>query len=83
MVELCVCVGTACHLKGSKELIEEFENIIDSCALSEKVKLTGKFCLGHCADKSGVSVTVDGQFLTVKPENARDFFENEIIGRLL
>jgi len=48
--------------------------------LEEQVDLNGSFCSGNCV--SGVCVTVDGQLYSLKPEDTREFFDREIIGRL-
>ncbi len=53
-----VCVGSSCHLKGSYEVIEVFKEIIKKYDVEDLVELQASFCLGHCA--TGVTVKADG-----------------------
>ena len=79
-MKVTVCIGSSCHLKGSKSIVEAFRELIAKNHLEENVELAATFCTGNC-DK-GVCVTVDGELFTVKPETAEDFFQNEIVARL-
>ena len=72
--------GSACHLKGSREIIEKLQKLVNENGLSEQVDLNGAFCSGNC--DHGVCVTVDGELYSLKPEDTEAFFENEIKGRL-
>ena len=76
MVKVTVCIGSSCHIKGSRQVVEEFKNLVEKNNLGDKVELSGTFCMGRCAD--GVCVTVDGDFHSVSPETAEKFF-NEIV----
>lgn len=79
MIILRVCVGSACHLKGSYEVISIFQNLIASHFLSESVELKGSFCLGRCGD--GVSVNINnGEVMSVTVDTAEEFFEKYILG---
>ena len=57
MITINVCVGSACHLKGSYKVIEALERLIEGYEVKDKVELKGAFCLGNCTE--GVSVKVD------------------------
>ena len=46
MVKLTVCMGTGCHLKGSRTVIEKFQELIQKGNLFDKVDMIGKFCIG-------------------------------------
>ncbi len=79
-VEVSVCVGTGCYLRGSYLVLKEFTRLAAERGLGDKVKLGATFCLEHC-DK-GVSVRVGDRVITgVKPETAAQVFEREIAGR--
>ena len=58
-MKVVVCIGSSCHLKGSREVVEKLQNLINDNDLKDKVTLSGKFCMGNC--QNGVSVTVDGE----------------------
>ena len=53
-------------LKGSREVVEKLQNLINDNVLKDKVTLSGKFCMGNC--QNGVSVTVDGELFSVSPD---------------
>lgn len=77
MTELKICVGSACHLKGSYEVIEVFKYLIRSRGVSDKVEIKAAFCLGHCTE--AVSVSLDGNIYSVAPENAENFFDKFVM----
>lgn len=55
---LKVCVGSACHVKGSYDVIKILTKIIEEEELKEKIVLKGCFCLNRCTD--GVSAIIEG-----------------------
>lgn len=79
-MKVTICIGSACHLKGSREIIKELQELVSAHGLGEKVDLNGSFCSGNCVN--GVCVTVDGTLHSLKPEDTKTFFETEILGRL-
>lgn len=58
MIEVSVCVGSSCHLKGSYRVIQRFQELIAEHDLSDQVRLSGSFCLGGCG--KGVTVRIAG-----------------------
>ena len=66
-MKVVVCIGSSCHLKGSREVVEKLQNLINDNDLKDKVTLSGKFCMGNC--QNGVSVTVDGELFSVSVNN--------------
>ena len=75
-MKVTVCIGSSCHIKGSRQVVEQLQKLIDEKNLGDKVQLGGTFCLGKC--QQGVCVNVDEEFHSVTPENVNEFFENEI-----
>lgn len=75
-MKVTVCIGSSCHVKGSRQVVEQLSSLIEGNALSDKVELAGTFCMGKC--QQGVCVTVDGEFYSVSPETAFDFFQENI-----
>ena len=43
MVNLSVCIGSACHIKGSYNMISMFQQMIEENQLHDKVELKGVF----------------------------------------
>ena len=80
MLKVTVCIGSSCHVKGSRQIVDELRYLVKENHLEDKVELAGSFCLGKC--EQGVCVTVDGQLFSVQPDNAKAFFENEIVTRI-
>lgn len=77
MKKVVVCIGSSCHLKGSRQVVEELQKLIDQNNLKEKVELAGTFCMGNC--QKGVSVKLNDQLFSVSPQTVKEFFENEIL----
>ena len=80
MMKITVCIGSSCHIKGSRQVVEQLKSLIDENGLGDKVELNGTFCMGKC--QSGVCVSVDDAFHSVTPENAADFFAKEILAKV-
>lgn len=75
-MKVTVCIGSSCHIKGSRQVVEQLQSLIAENGLGDKVELGGTFCLGNC--QQGVCVTVDDAFHSVSPETVGEFFANEI-----
>ncbi len=75
-MKVTVCIGSSCHVKGSRQVVEQLQRLIEENNLLEKVDLAGTFCLGKC--QQGVCVNVDEEFHSVSPETVVDFFEANI-----
>lgn len=80
MVNVTICIGSSCHLKGSRKVVEKLQQIISEKGLKDKVELSGTFCMGRC--ETGVSVTVDGEYFSVSPESVDEFFDNVVAPRI-
>lgn len=79
-MKITVCIGSSCHIKGSRQIVEQLQHFIAENSLKDKVELGGTFCMGRCQD--GVCVTVDDKFFSVTPETVKDFFEENVIKAL-
>ena len=80
MLNLTVCIGSSCHLKGSRQVVEQLQKLIAEHEVGEKVELGGTFCMGKC--QKGVCVTVGEEFYSVTPENVVDFFNNDVLPKV-
>ncbi len=79
-MKITVCIGSSCHLKGSRYVVEQLQTLIAEHHLGEKVELAGTFCMGKC--QQGVCVTVDEEFYSVSPDTVKDFFEKDVLTRV-
>ena len=55
-MEVVVCIGSSCHLRGSRDIVQIFERLISLHSLDGQVELKGSFCMGECT--GGVCVSV-------------------------
>lgn len=78
-MKVTVCIGSSCHIKGSRQVVEQLQYLISENNLGEVVELGGTFCMGKC--QAGVCVTVDDTFHSVTPESVAEFFNNEILAK--
>ena len=76
MVKVTVCIGSSCHIKGSRPVVEKLQALIAAHGLGDHVELGGTFCMGNC--QKGVCVTVDGEFYSVTPDSVEDFFAQAV-----
>ena len=80
MLKVTVCIGSSCHVKGSRQVVEQLQYLISENGLSEKVELGGTFCMGKC--QQGVCVTVNEDFYSVTPDSVDEFFSKEILAKV-
>ena len=78
MIELSVCIGSACHLNGAHNVVATFQHMIEEYSLHEKVNLKAAFCMKKCST-SGVAVNVNGQKEIISANSARKFFKENIL----
>ncbi|HPE94943.1 MAG TPA: (2Fe-2S) ferredoxin domain-containing protein [Bacillota bacterium] len=79
-MKITVCIGSSCHIKGSRQVVLKLQQLIETNKLEEKVELSGTFCMGKC--QTGVNVTVDGECFSVSPETTESFFETNVLKKL-
>ena len=80
MLKITVCIGSSCHIKGSRQVVEQLQYLIAENKLGDKVELGGTFCMGKC--QQGVCVTVNDAFYSVTPESVEEFFAKEILAKV-
>ena len=78
-MKVVVCIGSSCHIKGSRQVVEQLQKLIADNGLEDKVELGGTFCMGKC--QQGVCVTVDDEFYSVTPATTAEFFAKEILAK--
>ncbi len=78
MTEISVCIGTSCHLKGSFNIVQAFQQQIEEKRLHDKVSVRGNFCMKTCS-QAGVTVSLNGEKYNVAPESAHEFFNEKVL----
>ncbi len=79
-MKINICIGSSCHIKGSRQIVEQLQFWIAENNLKDKIELAGTFCMGNCQD--GVCVMLDETLFSLTPETTKAFFENEVLTRL-
>ena len=79
-MKICVCIGSSCHIKGSRQVVEQLQSLIADNGVSDKVELAGTFCMGKC--RQGVCVTVDDEFYSLTPDTVKEFFNDHVLSAL-
>ncbi|ODU57983.1 MAG: hypothetical protein ABT01_01210 [Clostridium sp. SCN 57-10] len=79
-MEISVCIGSACHKRGSYEVRTAIERLVAARGMEESVTVGVSFCLGQC--KQGVSVRFGDRIVCgVTPENVAEVFETYVGSR--
>ena len=68
-MKITVCIGSSCHIKGSRQVVEKLQALISESGRADAIQLGGTFCLGRCQE--GVCVMV-----------VESFFKNEVLAKL-
>lgn len=79
-MKITVCIGSSCHIKGSRQVVEQLQDLIRRHGVADKVDMGGTFCMGKC--QQGVCVTVDNEFYSVSPDTVEEFFEKNILEKV-
>lgn len=79
-MDILICVGSSCHMKGSYPIIRLFDAWIREYDLSEQVTLKAAFCLGDCT--KGVAMRIDGVAeLGLTVANAEEVFLTKVLSQ--
>ena len=79
-MKVTVCIGSSCHVRGSRQVVEQLQQLISENNLKDRVELAGTFCMSKC--QQGVCVTVDNAFHSVSPDTVKDFFDKNVLSQL-
>ena len=50
-MKVTVCIGSSCHIKGSRQVVERLQHLIAQEKLGDRVELGGTFCMGNCVNR--------------------------------
>lgn len=57
MIEIEVCVGSSCFLRGAEAVIRILQETVERHRLQARVVLRGSFCMEHCTQ--GVTLRIE------------------------
>jgi len=78
MVTVTVCVGSSCHLKGAREVIVRFSELLKEHDLEGRVTLKGSFCMERCGE--GLNWQIDDEPITsASKEEAIETFRTRVL----
>ena len=81
MVHVSVCVGSSCHVRDSRGVIEALQTTLRAYDLDESVDLRAEFCLGNCVE--GPNVRVEDEVIgPVRTDTVEAFVEQHILPRI-
>ena len=80
MIKITVCIGSSCHIKGSRQVVEQLQYLIAKNNLNDKFELSGTFCMGKC--QNGVCVKVNDELFSLTPDQVNEFFEKNVVEKL-
>lgn len=78
MLKINVCIGSACHLKGSYNVINSLQQLIEEYKVEDQAEVDAIFCLGHCTEAVSVRLD-DGEVVGVSGSAVREFFITRVL----
>ncbi len=79
-MKITVCIGSSCHLKGSRLVVASLQKLIAENNVSDKVELGGTFCMGKC--QQGVCVAIGDEVYSVSPDTVEEFFKENVLEKV-
>ena len=79
-MKITVCIGSSCHLKGSRLVVASLQKLIAENNVSDKVELGGTFCMGKC--QQGVCVAISDEIYSVSPDTVDEFFKENVLEKV-
>ena len=78
MTTVTVCVGSSCHIKGSRQIITRFNELLKEHGVEDKIELQGSFCMERCGE--GLNWQIDESPVTSKSvEEAIQTFTEKVL----
>jgi NADH:ubiquinone oxidoreductase subunit E len=80
VLDVCVCIGTSCHLRGAEAVVERLQTLLVEQGVADQVAIKGAFCLEKCSEQ--VSVRVGDSVVHTLPDRVAEDLLPEIERRL-
>ena len=78
MRTITVCVGSACHMKGSHKVIDKLAELIEKNGLEDEVELKASFCMDQC--KGNIGTLIDEKpIYDMRKDTVEEIFQREIL----
>ncbi|MBR4454740.1 MAG: (2Fe-2S) ferredoxin domain-containing protein [Solobacterium sp.] len=83
MVNVEICIGSACYVKGSSQVVNDLNALIEEHKWGDKIAVKGSFCMKACQNHIGLGIRINGrQIEQVTAQNAREVLERELSAAL-
>ena len=77
MLKIEICMGSSCYSRGNSRSLELIEAYITEKQLEAEISLSGKLCLGNCAE--GPNIIINGNLHnSISPECVIDLVKHYI-----
>lgn len=80
-VDVAVCVGTCCYVKGSYDTLKEFMKQADQSGIKDQINLHATFCMEGCAASPSIRINND-VIGGVTPEQVSNLIKDKIVPEL-
>ena len=80
MRTITICVGSACHMKGSHHVIDTLSELIERHGHEDEVELKASFCMEQCRGNIGALID-ETPIFDMKRDNVEEIFNREILGQ--
>jgi NADH-quinone oxidoreductase subunit G len=81
-VDIAVCVGTSCYLKGSYDLLQELLELTKEYGVEDRVSVGATFCLERCTEGPNIRINEE-VFSGISKDNLRQIFEEAVLSKLV
>lgn len=81
-LEVRVCVGSSCHVRGGTRTLKALAALIDAAALGGKIELKADLCLDNCLEAPNV-VVAGKTHGGVTPDRVEAFFNDCIVPQVM
>ena len=83
MVNVEICIGSACYVKGSSQVVNDLNALIKEKGWEDKIAVKGSFCTKACQNHIGLGIRINGrQIEGVTAQNAREILDRELSAAL-
>ncbi|OPY84783.1 MAG: Iron hydrogenase 1 [Smithella sp. PtaU1.Bin162] len=78
VVDVGVCIGTNCYLKGSWKLLEGLAAELRRRGIAEHFRVNARFCTGQC--EGGPNIVIGNKIISVEnPDSASSFIDTYLL----
>ncbi|SFI30597.1 hypothetical protein SAMN05192551_11151 [Tindallia magadiensis] len=81
MTIIHVCVGSACHLKGSYNVISAMQEMITQHGVGDQVEAKALFCMDQCGESVSVRIGNEEAVYSLTENEVEGFFAEQIVPR--